>query len=100
MTDAIAYRGPDDEGVWIDAESRVGLGHRRLSIVDLSPLETQPLHHVVSQLVYATGRQQVGDVWIAGVHKLRERELVDMDVAAIVANARQWRERIAAVKTP
>jgi 5-methylthioadenosine/S-adenosylhomocysteine deaminase len=54
----------------------------------------------VSQLVYATGRQQVGDVWIAGVHKLRERELVDMDAAAIVANARQWRERIAAVKTP
>jgi 5-methylthioadenosine/S-adenosylhomocysteine deaminase len=71
-----------------------------LACVDLSPLETQPLHHVVSQLVYATGRQQVGDVWIAGVHKLRERELVDMDVAAIVANARQWRERIAAVKTP
>src|SRR5690606_12489870 len=36
-----------------------------LALVDLSALETQPLHHVVSQLVYATGRQQVTDVWIA-----------------------------------
>jgi 5-methylthioadenosine/S-adenosylhomocysteine deaminase len=69
-----------------------------LACIDLSPLETQPLHHVVSQLVYATGRHQVADVWIAGVHKLRQRELVDMDVAAIVANARQWRERIAGVR--
>ncbi|MFT3898469.1 MAG: TRZ/ATZ family hydrolase [Thermomonas sp.] len=68
-----------------------------LACIDLSPLETQPLHHVVSQLVYATGRQQVSDVWIAGARKLRERELVGMDVAAIVANARQWRERIAAI---
>jgi 5-methylthioadenosine/S-adenosylhomocysteine deaminase len=71
-----------------------------LACVDLSALETQPLHHVVSQLVYATGRQQVSDVWIAGRARLRERVLVDMDVARIVANARQWRERIAAVALP
>jgi 5-methylthioadenosine/S-adenosylhomocysteine deaminase len=69
-----------------------------LVCIDLSPLETQPLHHVVSQLVYATGRHQVSDVWIAGARKLRERELVDMDENAIVANARQWRDRIAAVR--
>ena len=69
-----------------------------LVCVDLSALETQPLHHVVSQLIYATGRQQVSDVWIAGVQKLRQRELVDMDSAAIVANARQWRQKIAQVR--
>ena len=68
-----------------------------LACFDLSALETQPLHHVVSQLVYASGRHQVSDVWIAGKPKLRRRELVDMDVAAIVANARQWRARIAAI---
>jgi 5-methylthioadenosine/S-adenosylhomocysteine deaminase len=68
-----------------------------LACVDLGQLETQPLHHIVSQLVYACGRHQVSDVWIAGRHKLRGRVLLDMDVDAIVANARQWRERIAAI---
>ncbi|MBU8976172.1 TRZ/ATZ family hydrolase [Lysobacter sp. MMG2] len=69
-----------------------------LVCVDLGQLETQPLHHVVSQLIYATGRHQVSDVWIAGRAKLRERMLVDMDAAALVANARQWRERVAAIR--
>lgn len=68
-----------------------------LVCVDLSALETQPLHHVVSQLIYATGRHQVSDVWIAGKPKLSARELVDMDVPRIIANVKQWRERIAAI---
>ncbi|TWI03575.1 5-methylthioadenosine/S-adenosylhomocysteine deaminase [Luteimonas cucumeris] len=68
-----------------------------LVCIDLSALETQPLHHVVSQLVYATGRHQVSDVWIAGKPKLRDRELVEMDVAEIIANVKQWRERIAVI---
>ena len=68
-----------------------------IACVDLSALETQPLHHVVSQLIYATGRQQVSDVWIAGKPKLSARVLVDMDMERIIANAKQWRGRIAAV---
>lgn len=40
MTDAIAHRGPDGEGHWI--EGNVGLGHRRLAIIDLSPAGHQP----------------------------------------------------------
>lgn len=69
-----------------------------LVCVDLSALETQPLHHVLSQLVYAAGRHQVSDVWIAGQPKLVRRELVGMDTAALVANARQWRDRIRSVR--
>ena len=67
-----------------------------LAAVRLSDLETQPLFNVVSQLVYATGRHQVTDVWIAGQRKLAARELVDIDTAAILAKTRAWRERIAA----
>ena len=41
MTNAIAHRGPDGEGHWI--EEGVGIGHRRLAIIDLSPLAHQPM---------------------------------------------------------
>ena len=43
MTDAIAHRGPDDAGVWTDAAAGVALGHRRLSILDLSAAGHQPM---------------------------------------------------------
>ncbi|MGP1666655.1 MAG: amidohydrolase family protein, partial [Rhodanobacter sp.] len=68
-----------------------------LAAIRLDELETQPLFHVISQLVYATGRHQVSDVWIAGRRKLAARELIDMDSVAILARTRAWRERIAAV---
>ena len=41
MTDSIAHRGPDGEGHWI--EESIGFGHRRLSIIDLSPAGHQPM---------------------------------------------------------
>jgi len=43
MTDAIAYRGPDGDGHWIDAHAGVALGHRRLAIIDLTPTGVQPM---------------------------------------------------------
>jgi asparagine synthase (glutamine-hydrolysing) len=44
LRDAQRHRGPDDEGHWISEDGRVGLGHRRLSIIDLSADGRQPMH--------------------------------------------------------
>ena len=41
--DAMRHRGPDDCGEWWSADGRVGLGHRRLAIIDLSPAGHQPM---------------------------------------------------------
>ncbi len=67
-----------------------------LAAIRLDALETQPLYDVVSQIVYAAGRHQVSDVWIAGRRKLRERVLVEQDADELVAKARQWQTRLRA----
>jgi asparagine synthase (glutamine-hydrolysing) len=43
MRDQLRHRGPDDEGVWWSPDGRVGLGHRRLAIIDLSAAGHQPM---------------------------------------------------------
>jgi asparagine synthase (glutamine-hydrolysing) len=45
MTQAIAHRGPDGEAHWVNASGEAGLGHRRLSIIDLSDAAAQPMHY-------------------------------------------------------
>lgn len=44
MADTLRLRGPDDGGAWVDAEAGIALGHRRLSIIDLSLEGHQPMH--------------------------------------------------------
>lgn len=46
MTGAIKHRGPDDDGTYISPDKKVGLGHRRLSIIDISPLGHQPMRYL------------------------------------------------------
>jgi asparagine synthase (glutamine-hydrolysing) len=43
MASVLTHRGPDDDGVWVDAAAGLALGHRRLSIIDISSLGHQPM---------------------------------------------------------
>ena len=53
MNDTIRHRGPDGDGLWVDAAAGVALGHRRLAIVDLSPQGRQPMESADGRWVVA-----------------------------------------------
>jgi 5-methylthioadenosine/S-adenosylhomocysteine deaminase len=65
-----------------------------ITAVNLDTLETLPLYDPVSQLVYACGREQVTDVWVAGKQLLRDRRLTTLDGNDIVERAHHWQARI------
>lgn len=65
-----------------------------ITAIHLNGIESQPLYHPISQLVYATGRNQVTDVWINGRHLLNQRQLTTLDEHAILEKTRGWREKI------
>jgi 5-methylthioadenosine/S-adenosylhomocysteine deaminase len=65
-----------------------------LCAIDLSCPETQPLYHVVSQLIYAASRRQVSDVWISGRRVLDCGQLTTIDLDEIMWKARQWQRRL------
>ena len=62
--------------------------------IDLSTVECRPLYDPLSQIVYAGGREQVSDVWVAGRQLLKQRQLLTLDVEAILARADEWRRKI------
>ena len=53
MTDSIIHRGPDDAGIWYDKSNGIGIGHRRLSILDLSSAGHQPMDSSNGRFVIA-----------------------------------------------
>ena len=53
MSKALTHRGPDDSGYWLNPQSGLALGHRRLSIVDLSPYGHQPMHSACGRYAIA-----------------------------------------------
>lgn len=63
--------------------------------VNLNHPATQPVYNVLSQLVYAAGRDQVSEVYVAGRPLLRNGKLLTLNEAETLAKAAEWRQRIA-----
>lgn len=91
MTEALRHRGPDDGDLWYDSAAGIGLGHRRLSVIDLSETGRQPMASRSGRYVVTYN----GEVY--NFHALR-RKLVDhgvsfrgtSDTEVILAALEQW----------
>lgn len=94
MVAALAHRGPDDEGIFTDAERGVILGHRRLSIIDLSSAGRQPL-------IDSTGRYVIvynGELYNyrdlrRRLIKLGYRFQTDTDTEVVLVAFKEWGPR-------
>lgn len=62
--------------------------------IDMNRIETQPVYHIESHLVYSCSRDHVTDVWVAGRQLLRDRELTGLDQKEILDKAHYWQQRI------
>ena len=98
LTDAVAamaatlrHRGPDDEGVWTDAGAGVALGHRRLSIIDLSPEGHQPMVSASQRYALSFNGElynfeELRDELVARGHAFRGRS----DTEVLLASCDEW----------
>ncbi len=62
--------------------------------IDLQHLETLPLYHPISHIVYACSRHQVTDVWVAGKPLLKQRHLTTFDEEALKGKVKLWQQRL------
>jgi 5-methylthioadenosine/S-adenosylhomocysteine deaminase len=66
-----------------------------LVALDLRDPDTQPVYNPISQLVYAAGRDQVRQVWVAGRQVIRDGRPTTLETDEILGEAREWGRRIA-----
>jgi 5-methylthioadenosine/S-adenosylhomocysteine deaminase len=62
--------------------------------INLDYLETLPMFNPISQIVYATSRQQVTDVWVAGRQLLKQRQLTTVNLNALKDRIAEWQQRL------
>lgn len=62
--------------------------------IDLDHISTQPVYDPVSQIVYSASREQITDVWIEGIQRVKHKQLVNVDIDHLLQTARMWGERL------
>ena len=80
MTNRLSRRGPDAEGMWCDETKHVGLGHRRLSILDLSPAGNQPFYSRDGRYVMVYNGEVYNFREIAARYQIEPRTGTDTEV--------------------
>jgi asparagine synthase (glutamine-hydrolysing) len=91
MAQSLAHRGPDDQGLWFDAEAEAALIHRRLSIIDLSPAGHQPMvsangRYIISYNGEVYGFQSIAAEFTAAEHKLRGHSDTEVILESFASN--------------
>ncbi|HWI02303.1 MAG TPA: hypothetical protein VNT52_00485 [Acidimicrobiales bacterium] len=91
MTDTLSHRGPDDDGTWLDAESGVAFGHRRLAVIDLSAAGCQPMashggRYVLTYNGEIYNSAAIGAELAAAGHRFRGHS----DTEVLVTAIEQW----------
>ncbi|HKS22513.1 MAG TPA: asparagine synthase (glutamine-hydrolyzing) [Thermoanaerobaculia bacterium] len=91
MTATIRHRGPDDQGLWQSPDGRVGFGHRRLAIIDLSPGGHQPMHDPSGRLTIVFNGEIYNFLDLRGeLESLGHAFHTQSDTEVILAAYRQW----------
>src|SRR5690349_10444546 len=93
MSSCLAHRGPDGQGIFLKEtqEATVGLGHRRLSIIDLSTSANQPMHFDGLHLIFngeIYNYQEIRDRLIKMGHQFQTHS----DTEVILHSWREWGE--------
>jgi 5-methylthioadenosine/S-adenosylhomocysteine deaminase len=65
-----------------------------VTAVDLGSIEAQPIYHPISQLVYASSRNMVSDVWVAGRQVVKSGSLTTLDRDQILADSARWQANV------
>jgi 5-methylthioadenosine/S-adenosylhomocysteine deaminase len=68
-----------------------------VAAVNLKAPETWPVYNPLTQIVYAAGREQVTDVWVAGRRLLKNRQLTQLDETDVLEHAYRWKAKLANV---
>jgi 5-methylthioadenosine/S-adenosylhomocysteine deaminase len=65
-----------------------------LAALDLNAPETQPMHNVISQVIYAASSRQFTDLWVAGRRLMDSGNLTTLDLASVLERAQSWQIRM------
>ena len=65
-----------------------------ITAINMNTIEAQPVYDPISHIVYATARDQVSDVWVAGKQLLKNRQLTTIDENLVLAKVHKWRNKI------